>query len=106
MNNDDSVIVLTDENGEFRRKGKNHPDNIIVINLSDEETSDNEANANLSATGSVLGSAEEVVEKVIKDINPTSKEPLAKRRRIVDYSSSEESSEESSFDCNLLKNKN
>ena len=56
MNNDDSVIVLTDENGEFLRKGKNHPDNIIVINLSDEETSDNEANANLSATGSVLGS--------------------------------------------------
>ena len=47
MNNDDSVIVLTDENGEFIRKGKNHPDNIIVINLSDEETSDNEANANL-----------------------------------------------------------
>ena len=82
MNNDDSVIVLTDENGEFIRKGKNHPDNIIVINLSDEETSDNEANANRSATGSVLGSAEEVWRVTLN------------RRRIVE--SSEESSEESS----------
>ena len=37
-NNDQSVIVLTDENGEFVVKGKNHPDNIITVNLSDEES--------------------------------------------------------------------
>ena len=45
MNNNDSVIVLTDENGEFVVKGKNHPDNIIHVNLSDEDISDNEDNA-------------------------------------------------------------
>ena len=46
MNNNDSVIVLTDENGEFVVKGKNHPDNIVTVNLSDEEVSDTEENAN------------------------------------------------------------
>ena len=38
MNNNDSVIVLTDVDGEFIVKGKNHPDNIITVNLSDEES--------------------------------------------------------------------
>ena len=44
MNNNESVIVLTDENGEFVVKGKNHPDNIIHVNLSDEDISDDEDN--------------------------------------------------------------
>lgn len=32
--NDSDCLVLTDENGEFLRKGKKHPDNIQLIDLS------------------------------------------------------------------------
>ena len=37
---DDSILIIPDENGEFLRKGKNHPDNIKLVELSDGEDID------------------------------------------------------------------
>ena len=65
MNNNDSVIVLTDVDGDFIVKGKNHPDNIVTVNLSDEE-SDSEPVTSTGASGASGHSGNNNQENLVK----------------------------------------
>ena len=74
--NDESIIVLTNDDGGYIFKGKNHPDNIPLLELtSDSDDADNEESSN--------DENEIRVESMSKNNNPTDKSCLAKAPQIV-----------------------